>query len=334
MEHHPDLVSSEISNLWTSYMSDQLNLCLMTSFMDSSTDSKVKKILQQSKAFSEKNIKKITELFNKEKIAIPQGYSQADVNEKAPKLYSDIFYLRFLERMGRVGASINGMALGTSYREDVIDFYILNLNESSKLYKNVLNLMKAQGVLVRSPYIPYPEKVEFIQDEHFFHGVFTLHKRSLLAVELNHLANNIEANIVGRTLIEGFAQVAERKEVRDFFQQGIKLSNTIINQLENVIKKNETNSPFTSSGTVTNSTIAPFSDKLMMAFVAGLNMISLENLGKGIAASMRNDLIMIYTELIGQVGKYASVGAKLAVNNGWVEKPPQTIDKRDLQDQQ
>lgn len=333
MEHHPDLVSSEISNLWSSYMSDQINVCFTTYFINCVSDHDVKNVLEQSKSFSEKNLEKLIRLFEKEKIVIPQGFNHADVNEEAPKLYSDIFYMRFLEKMGRVGASINGLAMGTSYRTDIIDFYILNLNESSKLYKNVLELMKRKGVLVRSPYIPYPERVEYIQDEHFFTGYLTLHKRPLLAVELNHLSNNIESNIVGRTLIEGFAQVAEGGGVRDYFQQGIQLSSDIINKLEQPIKENETNSPFTSSGTVTNSTIAPFSDKLMMAFVSTLNLISLENLGKGIAASMRHDLNAIYLRLSEKVGKYASKGAKLAIRKGWIEKPPQTLDKRKIQDQ-
>jgi hypothetical protein len=191
--------------------------------------------------------------------------------------------------------------------------------------------MKVKGVLVRSPYIPYPEKVEYIQDEHFFSGYLTLHKRPLLAVEINHLSNNIEANTIGRTLIEGFAQVAGKKEVREYFQEGYKVSTKNIETFEKIIRKDHTNTPFTSGGIVTRSTISPFSDKLMMGFVATLNMVSINIFWQGIAASMRTDLIGEYTSLIAQIGKYANVGAKIAVGNGWVEKPPQTPDRQKIQ---
>ncbi|MEQ6390191.1 DUF3231 family protein [Bacillaceae bacterium S4-13-58] len=332
MEHNPSLVSSEIGNLWSCYVADSLNICMMKHFLANVDDQEIKELLEHAKSLSESHLETLTSIFEKEKMPIPHGYSYADVVEDAPRLYSDGFYLRYLQKMGRVGSHAHSMALGTSYREDVLNFFLSALNQSSQLYKRAISLLKMKGELVRSPYIPYPEKVEYIHDEHFFSGYLTLHKRPLLAVEINHLSNNIEANTIGRALIEGFAQVAEDKEVREYFQEGCRISTKLIETLEKIIRKDKTNTPFASGGIVTRSSISPFSDKLMMGAVAMLSMVSIANLGQAIAASMRTDLIGEYSSLITQIGKYASVGAKIGVENGWVEKPPQTPDRQEIQE--
>ena len=143
MEHNPNLASSEKANLWSSFMSETLNVCIMKHFQANVEDQDIKDVLRQSKELSEGHLVTINSIFEKEKLPIPQGYSHSDVNELAPKLYSDIYYLRFLEKMGRSGLSIGGMALGTSYRDDVIAFYLSALNESGNLYKQIIQLSKA-----------------------------------------------------------------------------------------------------------------------------------------------------------------------------------------------
>jgi hypothetical protein len=309
-----------------------MNVCLMKHFIANVKDQETKQVLQYAKNLSEGHIVTLTTIFNKEKLPLPVGFTNADVNIDAPKLFSDMFYLRYLQKMGRVGTSINGMALGTSYREDVVDFYLSAVNESGQLFKKVINVLKEKGTLIRSPYIHYPETVEYVPDEQFFSGYLTLHKRPLLAVEINHLANNIEANAIGQTMIEGFAQVVTTKEVREYLQKGMMLSRKIIDTLDCIIKDNHTTSPFTACGTVTTSTTAPFSDKLVMAVVSMLNMVSLSNLSQGSAASMRSDLVGEYLELTARVSKFSTSGAKISVKNGWLEKPPQTPDRKRLQE--
>lgn len=102
--------------------------------------------------------------------------------------------------------------------------------------------------------------------------------------------------------------------------------------MQKIISIDHTDTPFSYEGIVLKSKMASFSDKLMMAFVSSLNMESIANIGKGIAASMRTDLIGEYPSLVLRVEKYGSVGAKIAVDNGWVEKPLQTPDIQRVQE--
>ncbi|MCT2534364.1 DUF3231 family protein [Aquibacillus koreensis] len=331
MDHNPNLASSELGSIWGSYMAESLNICLMKHFIANVEDPDIKEIVQFSKALSEGHLKSVTSIFQQEGIPIPQGYTDADVNEEAPRLFSDTYYLRFLQFMARTGASINGMALGTSYREDTLAYYRAAINESTELYNRVINLMKVKGILVRTPYMNYPTKVEFIEDDSFLSGILTTNKRSLLAIEINHLSNNIEANAIGRTLMDALTQVTASNKVKQHLQDGYKLATDVIKTLQNTLDKNHTYSPFPSDSTITDSKVAPFSDKIMMGLSSILSTISMGMLGQGLAASMRTDLIASYTQLIAKVGKYASTGAKIAIGEGWMEKPPQTTDRNKLQ---
>ncbi|MYL43190.1 DUF3231 family protein [Virgibacillus salexigens] len=81
---------------------------------------------------------------------------------------------------------------------------------------------------------------------------------------------------------------------------------------------------------VTDSTVAPFSDRLMMTFVSNLIASSMGQYGIALSSSPRHDLSVHYSRLIAEVGKYANEGNKILINNGWLEQPPMAADRRDL----
>lgn len=331
MIHNPDLTASELGSIWSSYMADSMNICIMKHFLANVEDQEIKEILQYSKDLSEGHIKTLTKIFEKENLPIPQGYSNVDVVETAPRLFSDIFYIRYLQFMGRTGTNLNGMALGTSYRDDVRSFYLATVRESGDLYDRIIKLQEEKGILVRTPYVSYHKKVEFVEDDHFLAGYLTLNKRPLLAVEINHLSNNIELNVIGRILADGLAQVTKTKEVIQLLQEGYELATEIIKTLEMALEYNHTDTPFSSDSAITDSTTAPFSDKLIMGLASLMTTVSIGNIGQAIGASVRSDLIGEYSQLVPRVLKFGNDTAKISIKNGWLEKPPQTIDRKELQ---
>lgn len=334
VHHNPDLTASEIAHIWESYMADTMTICIMNHFLTNVEDEEIKEIIQHTKALSEGHLNSLASILEKEGIPLPQGFTEHDLNANAPRLFSDVMYLRYLKYMGKTGADMNSMAFGTSFREDIRAYFMSALKESADLYDRVIRLMEAKGLLTRTPFIAYPEKAEFIQDdEGFLGGYLTLQKRPLLAMEVTHLANNIDANSIGKKLMDGFAQVCESKEVRDHLQNGSELAYEIIKTLEEKLEENETDPPVSSDVVITDSTVAPFSDKLIVCLTSSLTALSITKVGQAISASPRSDLIAEYTQLTAQILKYSSAGAKISIKNNWLEKPPQTLDRKKLMEE-
>lgn len=83
-------------------------------------------------------------------------------------------------------------------------------------------------------------------------------------MELVHLVANISTNAMGRVILLGFAQVAKSQDVRELFVRGQNISQKHIEVLSMFLKNDDLSAPATWDSEVTDSTTAPFSDKLMM----------------------------------------------------------------------
>jgi hypothetical protein len=293
-------------------------------------DLDIKEVLLFAKNISTKHITFLPTLFENEKMATPQGFTDTDWNKGAPRLYADVFNLRYLEYMGRGGMSMYALAKATSSREDIRNFFTECLIQASELYDKTIQVMLEKGILVRSPIINPPKSVEFVQKQHFLSAGFFSDKRPLLANEIAHLASNIETNCIGKTLLLGFSQTAIDKQAKNYLVRGVEIAKKSIEIFSSILKTNNLPSPSTWDSTVTESTSAPFSEKLMLFHVSMLNSMGLSNYGTSLGASMRMDLATHYTRLIAEIGKYAEDGTNLMIAKGWMEKPPQTVDREDL----
>lgn len=78
------------------------------------------------------------------------------------------------------------------------------------------------------------------------------------------------------------------------------------------------------------STIPPFSDKLMMFHVTQLITGGMGNYGTSMSASTRRDLLTHYQRFIVEVGQYSEDGANLMIKHGWLEQPPQSVDRKEI----
>jgi hypothetical protein len=103
IKHHPRLTASELATLWNTYMADTMGKCVLIHFKKTVEDEKIEKIIDFALRIAEDHIDTITNLFHNEEIPIPEGFSEKDVNENAPRLFADAFYLRYLEIWGEQG---------------------------------------------------------------------------------------------------------------------------------------------------------------------------------------------------------------------------------------
>jgi hypothetical protein len=331
-DHCPKITSAEISMLWSTYIGDTMAICILRHFLQTCEDHTIVPIIEFALKSAHEHIIKISELFIKEGIPLPTGFGDQDVNLQAKKLFSDVTYLRYLHHMGRTGLNSYSLAKSVSAREDVRQLFKQFYDQTETLYDRNVKLMQEKGVFIRAPYISYPDKVEYITDKKFLGGLIG-HRRPLLGVEIAHVGINIEVANVGKTMLLGFSQVAQSKKISDYFKDGYELGKKMVEDFMIKLKEDDNSYPSTWDSTITNSTEAPFSDKLMLFHTNAQSAIGIGDFGLAIAASLRKDLALTYEGYLLRVAAYAEEGAKILIDHGWLEKPPQSIDRESLRNQ-
>lgn len=330
VHHEPKLTSAELAMLWSIYMNDTMATCFIEHFLETVEDKDVPTVLNQAKMYAEEHLTKVKELMDKEKLPIPKGFSKAEnLKQGSTRLFSDVLYLRYLRHMGRSGMATYSLATGTAVREDVLVCFKRWLTQSAELYEETTKLMVSKGIMVRSPTMAYPTKVEFVEKQHFLAGFFG-ERRPLLAMELAHIGVNIEVNSNIQTLLLGFAQIAQSKKVQQYLMRGHEIASKHKEIFESILETNNSPTPGTWDGTLSTNTTPIFSDKLLMFQVAALTALSFGDYGAAFGASLRRDLGLHYSRLMMEVAQFAEDGVNIMIDHGWLEKPPQTIDRREL----
>ncbi len=329
-EHSVKLTSAEIGHLWTIYMNDSMSICTIGHFLSQVEDEQIQSILTFALTLAKAHIQKLQDLFTEEQLPVPDGFSeQADRNTEAPRLFTDDFYLFYIQNIGKIGLEGYTFALSTASRLDVCEYFTECLNESSKLLNKTTETMLNKGVFIRAPYIPLPQKVEYVQRQHYLAGLFG-DRRPINAIEISNVYFNLIQNQLGRTLLIGFSQVAQSKEVRDFFIRGRDIADKHVEIFGSILGNEHLPSASTWDNVPTDSTTAPFSDKLMLFHVSALISAGISHYGRSLGTITRHDLGMMFTRLTSEVLAFAEDGAKLMIKNGWLEQEPQSADRDQL----
>ena len=222
------MTAAEVSYLWATYLSDSLSICVFKYFLEHVDDPGIKSLIDHAIDLSQQHIEMIENMFTEEDIKIPQGFTDQDVNLKAGRLFSDLFLLKYIKNMAGCGLGGYGRMLPNVYRHDVRAFYSKALTASIELENEATKLQLEKGLANRPPYIPYPQKVEFVQKQSFF--LEGLGRRpSLSGTEVTHLHFNIQTNQLGSAIATAFSQVAQSKKVKNYFLRGKEISVKHIN---------------------------------------------------------------------------------------------------------
>ena len=81
---------------------------------------------------------------------------------------------------------------------------------------------------------------------------------------------------------------------------------------------------------ITDSTIAPFSDKLMMFQTTYMIALGIGNYGIAAGSCQRTDLSVTFVRLAGEIALFAEDGANILIKHGWMEEPPMAADRQAL----
>ncbi|HZG58892.1 DUF3231 family protein [Paenibacillus sp.] len=328
-EHNIRLTSAEIANLWGAYQGNSMGCCILQYFLRHMEDSQIREVLEYALSLSKKHVATIEDIFRSEAFPIPVGFTEQDVNLDAPKLFSDTFVLHYIHQTTKGGFSLYTIALPNIARADVREFMSECIVSLTELYNRVADLSLSKGIFIRPPFITVSHGVEFVESTKFMAGFFG-DVRPLNALEITHLFSNIQTNALGKALIMGFSQVARSDEIREYFKLGKKIAKHHMEVFSEKLKENDLPVPMSWDHDVMDSQEPPFSDKLMLFHVTGLNALGIFNYGAALSGSQRHDIHVEYGRLTAEIGLYAEAGAKLMIKNKWLEQTPLSPDREQL----
>jgi hypothetical protein len=324
-----DLTSAEMGKLWATYLGNSMGKYVLSYFLKHVDDKNIKKILEFALSLSESFLEDIKAIFVKASFPIPVGFSEEDVNVEAPRLFYDEFYLHYLQYLGKAGMSIYSVAIPLVTKKDVVDFFVKSLNHTVKLMTEVNNLLKEKSLLLNPPPSPPPKRVDFVSKQNFLNGFFG-DVRPLHGLEVAHLYGNINNDVTSKALIVGFTQVAKREEVRKYLERGNKINQSHIKMLSEKLNKDNLPAPTLLDHLVTPSTTPPFSDKLMVFHKIDMFSMKMREYANGASLNGRRDIGLLYGRCFMDVALYVEDGANIMIEHGWMEQPPETVDRNKL----
>ena len=216
------LTSAELNYLYGMYSGDTLSVCVSKYFLQHIEDPKTKKIVEHTLDLAQQHIATIEDIFRKEALPIPQGFTESDVHLGAKRLFSDDFCLYYVKQMVTFGLSTFATSLPFITRNDILSFNNKCLISSIELNDETTHVMLEKGKALIPPYIPYPKEIEFVHKQSFILEI--LGKRPLIASEVTSLYSSVITNNIGHCIGTAFAQVAESQEIRDYLNRGCDIS--------------------------------------------------------------------------------------------------------------
>jgi hypothetical protein len=325
-ENNIKLTTAEISGLWSAYMSDSLSNCVLKYFLEKAEDPEIRSVVEYALELAQTHIVKLTAIFNGEGFPIPYGFKEdEDVDITAPKLFSDAYFIYYLKQWSSIGLDAYSLSLAIATRSDVFGYFSQCMEDSKKLLEKANNVLLSKGLYIKAPYVTTPKKVHFVEKQSFLTGWFG-ERRSLTTIEVSNLYGNLQRNVLAMTTFIGFSQVAKSKDLASLLLRGKEIASKHIDIYSTVLKENDLPASMSWDNQVLDSTVSPFSDKLILFHVNSLAIGAIGYYGTSLASSSRRDLSAHYMRILVEVLKYTEDAAELLIENGWMEQPPIVVD--------
>lgn len=326
-QNNERLTSPEIANLWTHYIHESMEICVIKYMLKSIQDPEIKNVFQTAHEFCQKHLNKLEELFLQENFPVPKGFTEEDVNLDAPPLFTDHFCLNYIHTMSMHGGQSYSLAFTVSIRQDIRDFYYQCNIDTMNLYNESFDVLVAKNLFDKPPYYSAPDTIHFINSLDYVTDLFG-DKRTMNALECGNIYFNLEKSAITKGCLIAFKQVCKDKEVSKFLEKCINAANKHIGIFTTLLLKEDLHLPRTFDSEITNSNVSPFSDKLMLFHSGGLFAAAISYYGTAAIYSMRADIVMQCEKaILDDLLVYGSFG-KLIIKKKWMEQPPNADDRK------
>lgn len=302
-------------------MNETAGLCMNKFILQNVEDAEIRELYEYAVHLGERHIDTIQSFFQSESYPLPVGFALQDVSTNAPKMFTDPLALHYLNIMSIHGCHGYSGAITTSSRKDIRAYFSECLASSVKLCDRSKDLLMSKGIYFRPPTLTPPERPEFVQSEGFVVGLLSK-KRPLSCVEITDILFNLKKSILAKAVLVAFHQVAKSSAVKRFLEDAIKVKEKHINVFSKTLDDDHLPAPPSLESEVTDTTISPFPDQLMMFHVGFLFSSAMVYYGSGLASSPRKDLIAHYTMAIGDDMRISGEWLKVMTDRGWMEQPP------------
>ena len=320
MEFKP--TAGEISNLWQFIIANQAHLCLLEYWDHHAEDEDLKRILEQSKKIATQIVDDGLTLYKKAGFAPPIGFSlKSDVTKEVPRLMSDKLVLFVLHVLSEYGIYGYGLTLGKTDYPEVLTFFETCLKNSTDLYRMITEIIHKKGYGHQPVYIPVVKEPEMIEHHSFMSGWWG-DQRQLSGIEIDNLIFSLRGVILAKTMFIIFSQIAKDPKVKKYCRRGKNIAGKRVERFQSF--NTAENLPFqaTFESEITDSSISPFSDRLIMFQVLSLAQIAIARYGNALSFVVRRDLSSLFGFLIVETGTFLDDGLNLMIEYKWLEQPP------------
>lgn len=330
MTHNKDrLTSSEISNLWTHYIRETLQVCVIKYKLLTIKDPEVHKIFLIALELSEKHIEIMRNIFSEANFPTPIGFTDEDVNLDAPPLFTDLYCLEYIHTMTMHGAQAYSLAFSVSIREDIRNFYYQCNIDTMNLYNKSIEVLISKGIYQYPPQFITPDAVSFIGNFSYVTDIFG-QARKMNSIETGNVFFNLKKSLLAKASLLGVKQVCKDTDVIQFIEKSLKVKNKHIAKFSQLLLEEDLHTPRSFDTEITNSNVSPFSDKLIMFHSGFLVAAAISYYGTAAVACMRADIAMLCEKsILDDLFIFAAFG-KLMIKKKWLEQPPEASDRHIL----
>jgi hypothetical protein len=306
MEFKP--TAGEIANIWKYVIGNQAHLCFLEHWMHHAEDEELKMILQKSKAIANQIVNQGIELYQKAGFPQPIGFSlDKDATPDVPRLMSDKAIFFILQVLSEYGVYGYGLTLGKIETTEVMTFFDTCLKNSAELYRFITEIIKKKGYQHQSIYIPIPKQAEFVHEQSFLAGWWG-EQRPVNSIEIDSLIFSLRGAILAKTIYMMLSQIAKDSKVQKFCHRGMEVTKKRVEKIQSL--NTAENLPFqaTYETELTDSSISPFSERLIMFEAMSLAEIAIARYGNALSAVVRRDLVTMFSLYIVETGTFLDDG--------------------------
>lgn len=315
------LTPAEITSLWNSYLSNTMGLWVTRYFLKNTQDDELHSILKYAEEIATIEVEKSKAFLEEAKHPLPQKFDQNDVDIHAPAIFTDHFILILKKHLTQIACSGYSLSLNSSTRKDIRNFYQECIKNSVELYNRLADLFLKKGLHHPEIHFPPPKQIETVKKQSYIAGWFT-DRRPINSAEIGQIVYNFECIEFQRMFIKKFAQITPSKELKEHFERGAEIYRKHLDFFQSLLTENGLPQFPTWESEAIDTTVSPFSDKLMLFKISLLIAETISRYGTSLSSVQRRDIGANYTRLIAEILKFGEDCLNLMIKYGYLDQLP------------